>query len=217
MTDQVLKADHARPLLDDAEVAALLSNEVIRHFQGGRVVHIEKMSGGASRETWAFDWLDDSGKATGLILRRDPGNTGSSGEEGWRGGKTTYSLDRTTEAELQRVVHEAGGLVAKVHFAIPKGHALGDCYVMDRIEGEVLAPRILRDEAYAEARKTMAYQCGEILAGLHRVDVDQLPKGLVQMPVRALIKYYRDLMDGITHASFIYVNAFCKYIYLLGY
>jgi aminoglycoside phosphotransferase (APT) family kinase protein len=186
------------PGLSDAEVSALLAEEALAHFNGGKVENIEKMSGGASRETWSFDWLDDSGNATGLILRRDPGNTGSSGEEGWRGGKTTYSLDRTTEAELQRVVHEAGGLVAKVHFAIPKGHALGDCYVMDRIDGEVLAPRILRDEAYAEARKTMAYQCGEILAGLHAVDPATLPKGMVQMPVDSLIAYYRELMDGIS-------------------
>ncbi|HCO61586.1 MAG TPA: phosphotransferase family protein [Porticoccaceae bacterium] len=191
-------SDNEVPGLSDAEVSGLLAKEVVGHFGGGKVENIEKMSGGASRETWSFDWADDSGNTTGLILRRDPGNTGSSGEEGWRGGKTTYSLDRTTEAELQKVVSEAGGLVAKVHFAIPKSHALGDCYVMDRIEGEVLAPRILRDEAFAEARKTMAYQCGEILAGLHAVEPASLPKGLVQMPIQDLIKYYRDLMDGIS-------------------
>lgn len=199
MTEPDTSAEHTRPSLGDAEVASYLSDEVIRHFRGGRVANIEKVSGGASRETWSFDWVDENDNATGLILRRDPGNTGSSGEQGWRGGKTTYSLDRTTEAELQKAVYEAGGLVAKVHFAIPKGHALGDCYVMDRIEGEVLAPRILRDDAYAAARKIMAYQCGEILARLHRVDPAQLPKGLVQMPVAALIEYYRDLMDGISH------------------
>lgn len=191
-------SDNQLPGLSDAEVATLVSEEVLGHFGGGEVANVEKMSGGASRETWSLDWTGDSGETAGLILRRDPGNTGSAGEEGWRGGKTTYSLDRTTEAELQKVVSDAGGLVAKVHFAIPKGHALGDCYVMDRIEGEVLAPRILRDEAFAEARKTMAYQCGEILAGLHAVDAASLPKGLVQMPVQELIKYYRDLMDGIS-------------------
>ena len=191
-------SDTQVPGLGDAEVATLLEQEVLAHFGGGKVENIEKMSGGASRETWSLDWIDESGNATGLILRRDPGSTGSSGEEGWRGGKTTYSLDRTTEAELQKVVHEAGGLVAKVHFAIPRDHALGDCYVMDRIEGEVLAPRILRDAAFAQARKTMAYQCGEILAGLHAIDPAVLPAGMVRMPVRELINYYRDLMDGIS-------------------
>lgn len=184
--------------INDSEVAKLLSQETAHYLPAGWAKNIEKMSGGASRETWSFDWQGEDGSSTGLILRRDPGNTGSSGAEGWRGGKTTYSLNRTTEAELQRVVFEAGGLVAKVHFALPEDHALGGCYVMDRIEGEVLAPRILRDEAYGGARKTMARQCGEILAGLHAVAPSTLPNDLVQMPVQALIAYYRQLLDGIS-------------------
>ena len=64
------------PGLSDAEVSGLLAEEVLAHFSGGKVENIEKMSGGASRETWSFDWLDDKGNSSGLILRRDPGNTG---------------------------------------------------------------------------------------------------------------------------------------------
>jgi len=191
-------SEDTTPGLNDSEVAGLLAEEAAAYFPAGKAENIEKMSGGASRETWSFDWQGADGSSTGLILRRDPGNTGSTGEEGWRGGKTTYSLDRTTEAELQRTVYEAGGLVAKVHFALPEDHTLGGCYVMDRIEGEVLAPRILRDEAYGGARKTMARQCGEILAGLHAVDPVTLPKNLVQMPVQPLVAYYRELLDGIS-------------------
>ena len=156
--------------LSDTDVANLLAEEVVSNLGGGCVENAEKMSGGASRETWSFDWVNDAGESKGLILRRDPGNTGSSGKEGWQGGKTTYSLDRSTEAQLQKVVFEAGGLVAKVHFALPEDHVLGGCYIMDRIEGEVLAPRILRDDLYADARQSMAWKCGEILAGLHAVD-----------------------------------------------
>ena len=196
---QVPRGGDARaPGLSDSEVTVLLEHEAAVYFPPGKAVNIEKMSGGASRETWSFDWQGADGSSTVLILRRDPGNTGNTGEEGWRGGKTTYSLDRTTEADLQRTVYEAGGLVAKVHFALPEDHALGGCYVMDRIEGEVLAPRILRDEAYADARKTMARQCGEILAGLHAVNPLSLPKHLVKMPVQPLIAYYRELLDGIS-------------------
>lgn len=184
----------------DDQVAALLPAEAGRHFAGAIVENIEKMSGGASRETWSFDVLHTDGTRQGLILRRDPGDSRAigGGDGGWRSGKTTYSLDRTTEAELQRVVYEAGGLVAKVHFALPKDHPLGDCYVMDRIDGEVLAPRILRDESLCDARKIMARQCGQILARLHSVDAHTLPKGLVAMPVSGLITYYRELLDGIS-------------------
>ncbi len=183
---------------DSAQVAVLLAEEVSRHFGGGQVQAIEKMIGGASRETWSFELLQADGTRRGLILRRDPGHSEAGSQSGWRSGKTAYSLDRTTEAELQRVVYEADGLVAKVHFALPKDHSLGECYVMDRIEGEVLAPHILRDAALADARTMMARQCGQILARLHAVDVNTLPQGLVQMPVDQLISYYRELLDGIS-------------------
>jgi len=184
--------------LDPARVGELLAPDVAQHFGPATIEHLVRLSGGASRETWSFDVVGADGKRRELILRRDPGDTGSAGPEGWRGGKTAYSLDRETEAELQRVVFEAGGPVARVHFSLPAEHSLGGCYVMDRIAGEVLAPRILRDDAFANARATMARQCGEILAGLHAIDTARLPAGLTRMPVRALLAYYRDLLDGIS-------------------
>ena len=41
---------------------------------------------------------------------------------------------------------------------------LGAGFVMDRIDGETIARRILRDDAYAEARTRLTAQCGEALA-----------------------------------------------------
>lgn len=184
--------------LDPARVGELLAADVVRHFGPSRIEHLARLSGGASRETWSFDVVAADGSRRELILRRDPGATGSAGPEGWRGGKTAYSLDRETEAELQQAVFEAGGPVARVHFRLPADHVLGGCYVMDRIAGEVLAPRILRDDAYAGARAIMARQCGEILAGLHAIAPEKLPAGLSNMPVRALLGYYRELLGGIS-------------------
>ena len=184
--------------LSDGEVSVLLVEEAIAHFGSGRVENTEKLSGGASRETWSFDYIDAMGNVIGLILRRDPGSTGSVVESGWRGGQSTYSIDRSTEAELQRVVYDAGGLVAKVHFALPEDHQLGGCYIMDRIEGEALAPRILRDEIYADARKTMAYQCGEILARLHAIKPTQLPEAMVHATAQDVLAYHREMLDGIS-------------------
>jgi len=184
--------------LDPTRVGELLAADVARQFGPSRIEHLVRLSGGASRETWSFDVVGTDGSRRELILRRDPGATGSAGPEGWRGGKTAYSLDRETEAELQQVVFEAGGPVARVHFRLPADHPLGGCYVMDRIAGEVLAPRILRDAAFADARAMMARQCGEILAGLHAIDPARLPAGLSRMPVRALLGYYRELLDGIS-------------------
>lgn len=200
------EAAAARPL-DARQIEELLNREIRTHLGAGSkaplaIATMSKMSGGASRETWSLDVASaDAGFGRdgrlGLILRRDPGNTGGPGDD-WRSGKTTYSLTRDTEAALQRVVHGTGAPVARVHFALPPDHPLGACYVMDRIEGEALAPRILKETQFASARQVMARQCGEILARLHAIDIDKLPAGLVHMPVRALIAYYRELMDGIS-------------------
>jgi aminoglycoside phosphotransferase (APT) family kinase protein len=184
--------------LPPAQVGELLAAALERHFGPVTLSGLERLSGGASRETWSFDVDTPAGTRHRLILRRDPGATGRAGPEGWRGGKTAYSLDRDTEAQLQRAVFEAGGPVARVHFSLPADHPLGSCYVMDRIEGEVLAPRILRDEAFAGARARMARQCGAILAGLHAIDTAKLPAGLSRMPPRALLGYYRELLDGLS-------------------
>lgn len=192
---------------DDAAIAAALEQELQAHLGAGlsapvRIARIAKLSGGASRETWSLDAesadtrFGDGGRLE-LILRRDPGSSGGPGDD-WRSGKTTYSLTRDTEADLQRVVHSVGAPVARVHFALPPDHPLGACYVMDRIEGEALAPRILKEAQFAQARPLMARQCGEILAALHAIPVARLPAGLVHMPVRAMIGYYRELMDGIS-------------------
>jgi len=43
---------------------------------------------------------------------------------------------------------------------------------MERLEGETIPRRILRDDAYARARQVLAGQCGEVLARIHRLDPD---------------------------------------------
>jgi hypothetical protein len=63
-------------------VSVQLAEEVIARFGGGSVENIEKLSGGASYETWSFDWTDASGRVTGLILRCDLDNACSTRKDG---------------------------------------------------------------------------------------------------------------------------------------
>src|SRR5205823_4733770 len=51
----------------------------------------------------------------------------------------------------------------------------GAGYVTERVEGETLAGRILRDDRYAHARSIMTQQCGEILATIHRIPLTDAP------------------------------------------
>ena len=50
-----------------------LTSVVRRHLcPDTSVADLERLSGGASRETWSFTALDGSGGRSPLILRRDP-------------------------------------------------------------------------------------------------------------------------------------------------
>lgn len=55
------------------------------------------------------------------------------------------------------------------------GEALGAPFiVMDRVEGETIPRRILRDETLAEARRNLVAQCGTALARIHAAPLDRL-------------------------------------------
>jgi aminoglycoside phosphotransferase (APT) family kinase protein len=65
---------------------------------------------------------------------------------------------------------------------------------MQRIEGETVPRRILRDAAWAGAREKLARQCGEALARIHALDPGQLPE-LPHAPVRAQLERQRRSLD----------------------
>jgi aminoglycoside phosphotransferase (APT) family kinase protein len=112
------------------------------------------LSGGASRETWSFT---ADGRA--LILRRDPPGAASGG------------LAR--EAGLLRGAAAAGVPVPDVVNSGDGSDGVGAPYIiMNHVDGETIARRILRDDEFAQARPLMARQCGEILAAIHRIPVD---------------------------------------------
>lgn len=52
----------------------------------------------------------------------------------------------------------------------------GRAYLLtERLDGETIPRRLLRDEAYAAVRPRLAHCLGEILARIHRVDPDAVP------------------------------------------
>jgi aminoglycoside phosphotransferase (APT) family kinase protein len=92
------------------------------------------------------------------------------------------------EAALLRAAATAGVPVAEVV-------AAGDDWiVMVHVDGESIARKILRDDAYADARPKLAHQCGEILAALHRIPVDTTP-----LDEPAPLQTWRDTLDNLGH------------------
>jgi aminoglycoside phosphotransferase (APT) family kinase protein len=124
---------------------------------------LTRLSGGASRETWAFTARAPGHEPRELIMRRDPpGRPGPPGA-------------MAREAHVMRAAGAAGLPVPEV-LADDDGSELGTAgLVMARVPGETIARRILRDDEFAPARQVLAGELGAFLAGLHAVDPTEVP------------------------------------------
>ncbi len=129
-----------------------------------RVTDLRRLAGGASREIWSLDVTLE--RAPGqretlpLVLRKDPpGRVGDGG-------------DRGTEFRVLRAAHRGGVCVPRVYWAGRDPAMIGaPFFLMERIAGETLPRRLLRDERYARARAGMTAELGAILARIHALDL----------------------------------------------
>ena len=130
-------------------------------FDSVAIENFRKMPGGASREIWSFDCAMERGGETtrrAMVLRRDPG-------------AHNISTNRRHEFMVIRAAFEERIPVPEVFWVSEDPAVLGSAFfIMERIEGETLARRLLRDDTYARAREVMPAQLAEILAKIHRID-----------------------------------------------
>jgi aminoglycoside phosphotransferase (APT) family kinase protein len=159
---------------------------------------VRRLSGGASQETWAFE-AQAGHHNHRLILRRAPGGTTNN--------KRDTAVPLATEAALIRLAAKQGVPVPPVKLVLTDADGLGDGFVMDRIEGETIARKILRDAEYADARPKLARQCGEILARIHAVPRSSLPE-IQTSPARSEIDKYRDIYNSMKHPHPVFELAF---------
>jgi aminoglycoside phosphotransferase (APT) family kinase protein len=145
--------------LSDEELAAGLGRAL-----GGTVHDLRRLSGGASRVTSAFE-LDADGATQPLILQMDRGQSAQTGRV-------------RMEATLLRAAAAAGVPVPAV-VAVDDGSELGASWlVVERLSGETIPRKLLRDDAWAAARAALTTQAGRALAAIHTIDpaaVDGLP------------------------------------------
>ena len=138
------------------------------------VEDLHRLTGGASRQTWSFDAVGADGARRPLILRRDP-----------------------PEAAPKGMREEALAIMAAARAGVPEPEIMAHSddpslldapfIVMERVEGETLARRILRDEEFAAVRPRLAEQCGEILARIHSIPLADVP-GLDRPDVLAKLR-----------------------------
>jgi len=126
-----------------------------------RVSELRRLAGGSSRETWSLDVSLDRADAQAepleLVLRRDPPGRVGDG-------------DRELEFRVVRAAHACGVPAPRVHWCCTDLDVIGTpFYVMDRLPGEALPRRLLREDRYATARDRMTAQLADIAARIHRV------------------------------------------------
>ena len=147
---------------------------------GCGVSSLQRLSGGASQETWSFV-VHASGQADlALVLRRAP-----------EGAAERAAGNATLDAEARIIdrVSRAGVPVPAVPLVLQPAMGLGEGYVMQLVAGETLGRRIVADARLAGARAELARQCGQALARIHAVDTARLPP-LRRAPAMDELSYY---------------------------
>lgn len=129
--------------------------DALRSLAGfGSVTGMTRLSGGASRETWSF-----AGDGTRYILQQQ---------------RTGSPRDMHVEVLVLEAAHRAGVPVPRVVTSsrgLTGANPLGEPFmVVEAVEGETIARKILRDGEFASARAALPSQIGEAMGRLHLMD-----------------------------------------------
>jgi aminoglycoside phosphotransferase (APT) family kinase protein len=167
--------------MHDDELPARLATVV----GASAIDELVRLSGGASRDTWSFVAIDADGRRRPLILQRQ---------------RAGAERDLAVEVAALRTAAGAGVPVAAV-IAAGDATELGAPYlVVEYVEGESIARRILREDEYAGARRALPGQLGRALAALHGAD----PAGVPGLDETDQLARYREVLDlsGQAHPAF---------------
>jgi aminoglycoside phosphotransferase (APT) family kinase protein len=132
-----------------------------------RIEDLEPLLGGASRELWAFELVVGEERRR-AVLRRDPAGVGD-------------PAGRRREWEALRAAYDNGVAVPEPLWFVEGGaDGEGTGFVMERLDGEAIPRRLLRDEAYEAARIELPAQIAAAAARTHAIalsDVAALATG----------------------------------------
>jgi aminoglycoside phosphotransferase (APT) family kinase protein len=157
----------------------IVQQTLARALGASSVTDVERLTGGASRETWRA-------VVDGQVVVAQRRQSGS-------------ERDMRVETAVLRAA-EAGGVAAPRVLACVEAPDGVVTLVTGFVEGETIARRLLRDAEYARARERLAAHLGTAMARLHRIDVDAAP-GLERVDEFVL---YREQLDelGEPHPAF---------------
>ncbi len=128
-----------------------------------RSVRCTPITAGASADTWSVDAEREDGSVERLVFRRDAGGDDFGGRIG-----------KSSEARTQAAAHRAGVRVAEVLHVVEGDPALGDGYLMRRLGGESLAPRILKKPELEAARAALVPDLATALGRIHAIPTSEV-------------------------------------------
>jgi aminoglycoside phosphotransferase (APT) family kinase protein len=153
-------------------IATLLQRAIARHMGGpGTVYDLQQLTGGANRTTWSFD--ADTGESRQRLIMQ----LSAAAPDDVPHPLAEISPHPTAEegAWLMMAAVKAGVPAPKIRAILETSDGLGPGYITERVDGETLAPKILREAAFAPARAKMTHQAGEILARIHSIPLSEVP------------------------------------------
>jgi aminoglycoside phosphotransferase (APT) family kinase protein len=129
-----------------------------------RVENLKILAGGASQEMWRLDLHIAEHETRGdyqLVLRRQ------------LGGKIYRdALDLAREFRVMQIAY-ASNVLLPYPQAFLTDLLSRPAALVHRKEGETIGRRIVREPALEDARKRLPAQMGEMLARIHRIDIDK--------------------------------------------
>ncbi|MAI80054.1 MAG: hypothetical protein CL917_13995 [Deltaproteobacteria bacterium] len=128
-----------------------------------QIKNLSRLPGGSSRLLWSVKVeisVNSETRVLDIVLRQDPpGRITAGGME--------------TEFLLLRAAARANVRVPRVYWCEPQLETLGaPFFAMDRLKGETIPRRLLRDEKYQGARAHLCSQLGRQLAAIHSIPID---------------------------------------------
>ncbi|MGI8663509.1 MAG: phosphotransferase family protein [Acidimicrobiales bacterium] len=131
-------------------------DEALREVLGARSIDdLQRLSGGASRETWSFR----ADKRRLVLQRERPGGVRTGGGMG-------------TEAALIAAAGAVGVPVAELVATGDESSPIGAPFlVVSHVDGESIPRKLLRDDTFADVRSHLAADLGTILASVHSIPV----------------------------------------------
>jgi aminoglycoside phosphotransferase (APT) family kinase protein len=150
---------------------------------GVRIEGLEPLVGGASRELWSFDLVAGDEHRV-CVLRRDPEGVGD-------------PAGRRREWDVLRAAHDHGVPVPEPLWFVESDKGAG--FVMERLEGEAIARRLLRDDRYGGARERLTAQLGQAAARTHSIPLADAPslEALQDAPAEAAVTALEAELDRI--------------------